>query len=195
MKRTYTLIGILFIVLGLMMAFVPEGFIKASVIVIGVAAIVNGILNLLSVRNLIADESFKKAFTIRALLGIAVGVAAVFLPLILAGTLWVIMAYILAIELIISAGIEVYGTMKLRATGMSVNLYIGEAVVSIVLALLLFAMPAKIGTILVRIAGIVIILGGIASIIWDWRTEATVILETRGSGETDEAKEDGSREE
>ncbi len=169
--KSYIIMGCVCILLGLVMLIVPKGFVTAAVIAIGIAAIVNGILNFVSVRKLVDDAAFRTAITIRAVLSIIAGLVAVFLPIFFAGTIWTIVVYILAAELIVSAIIELYGIWKLRGAGLPYGVYLTEAIVSILLAAVLFAIPAAIGLTLIRIIGARVIIAGAGEIIWSVKTK------------------------
>lgn len=171
MKRHFLIIGILLVLLGLVMLFAPKGFINALVVCVGIIAIVDGIINLISVRNLIDDTDFKKAFTLRAILNIIIGLAAVIVPVFFAGLVWTVIIYVLAAQLVISAGIEIYGVWKMNKAGISYSAYLFEAIVSILLAMVLFAIPAAIGLTLIRLIGILIIVAGIAIAAWGLQAE------------------------
>ncbi|MDR1747527.1 MAG: DUF308 domain-containing protein [Spirochaetaceae bacterium] len=166
MKKSYIITGCVCILLGLVMLFAPQGFTSALVTAIGIAAIINGIMNIVSVRKLLEDTSYRRIIMVRAVISIIVGVIAVFAPLILAGAVWTVIIYILAAELIVSALLEFYGTWKLKNAGYPYQPYLIEAVISIIVAAILFAIPAAIGITIIRILGVIVILAGAGGIIW-----------------------------
>ncbi|MBQ4332043.1 MAG: DUF308 domain-containing protein, partial [Spirochaetaceae bacterium] len=55
MSKSYLGIGLLSIIAGLLMLFSPEAWTKVVVIVLGIAAIVNGLFNLIYVRRVFDD--------------------------------------------------------------------------------------------------------------------------------------------
>ena len=175
MRKTIIVMGLLTAVIGLMMIFAPEAVVKTAVIILGVAAILNGAYNIIYVRKAIDDKNFSRIIIIRGILGIITGLIAVILPLALAEAVWTAMVYMLAIYLLLSAALEVYGTLKLRSANVNTKMYVAEITVSIVLAFVLFIVPAQVGLILIRIIGIGACIAGIGLIIWERTNRTTVI--------------------
>ena len=169
MKKNNILIGILLAVIGLLMLIIPDQCIKAVVVVLGIGAIANGVYNLLYIRKLVPDSSFQHIIISRAMMSIVIGLLAFFLPLIFAEVMWTVMIYVLAVYLLISAGMELYAAGKLRDTGLDRRQFLLDAVISVAAAIAMFIIPAKIGIAFVRLAGIVLILVGAAYIFYAWR--------------------------
>ena len=174
-RKTYIGIGILSIIIGLMMLIVPEQCIKAIVIILGIFSIGNGIFNLFSIRKLIADSNFVKAITIRGAISILVGVLAIFLPLVFAGILWTVMVYSLAFYLLISSGMEIYSTIKMNQFGINTKPYVAEIIGSIVIAIILLIIPAKIGTLIVRLLGLAIMIIGIGLLFFEIKSKPLIV--------------------
>ena len=174
-RKTYIGIGILSIIIGLMMLIVPEQCIKAIVVILGIFSIGNGIFNLFSIRKLIADSNFVKAITIRGAISILVGVLAIFLPLVFAGILWTVMVYSLAFYLLISSGMEIYSTIKMNQFGINTKPYIAEIIGSIVIAIILLIIPAKIGTLIVRLLGLAIMIIGIGLLFFEIKSKPLIV--------------------
>ena len=152
--------GLLMIILGLVMLIAPEPFIQVFRVVIGIAVVLEGFVTLFSVRTEVADPRVRGMLLIRSLLGIVVGLVAVFLPMLVAKVSWTVMLYILAIEMIVSAVMEFFVAHDLCALDLPARDYIIEAILLIVLAVILFMFPKEIGMIVVRIAGVAVIIGG-----------------------------------
>ncbi len=174
MFKTYIVMGIVFVLLGLVMLFSPGVFAVVLVVCIGIAALVNGVLNIVTVSRLIDDKRFKTAVIIRAVLSIVVGILAIIFPVASTKIALVTIAYIIAIELIISALIEIYEIWQLRKANIPFGIYITEIVISIVLAILLFLVPKNIGILIIRIAGVLVVLGGIGSIAWAFKVKKEI---------------------
>lgn len=161
--------GILMILLGLVMLIAPDSFIGVFWVIIGIAVILEGFVTLFSVRPEIADPRIRRKLLVRGVLGIAVGLVAVFLPMLAAGVSWTAMLYILAIEMIASAAMEFFVARDLRALGLPARYSIIEALLLLALAVILLMFPLQIGIIFVRIAGVaVIIAGGVG--LYRWKT-------------------------
>ena len=94
---------------------------------------------------------------------------AVILPLALATAVWTAMVYVLAAYLLVSALLELYASIRLRSSGVDTKPYYGEIIGSIVLAVILFIIPAQVGIVLVRICGALLVLSGLGVIFWQWR--------------------------
>ncbi len=169
MRKSYLGVGLLSIVAGLLMLFSPEAWTKVVVIVLGIGAIVNGLFNLIYVRRVFDDTYFRRSIIIRGLLSLVVGLVAVILPLAMAAAIWTVMVYMLAAYLLVSALLELFATVRLRSSGMDVRPYYGEIVGSIILAVVLFVIPAQVGVLLVRICGVLLVLSGAGILAWQWR--------------------------
>lgn len=163
--------GILMILLGAVMLISPTTFTELFSIVIGIAVILEGFITLFAVVPEFEDEVLRRNLKIRGILGILVGLLAVFLPLFMAGTVWIIMLYILGAEMLVSAWLEFLVVRKLRETGVPVRDFVIEIVLLVVLALLLFIFPFQIGLLFIRIVGIVVIIGGGVGL-YRWKTYA-----------------------
>ena len=156
--------GLLLILLGLAMLISPVRFIEIFWILIGIAVVLEGFVTLFSVRPVVASPSARKMLLIRGILGIAVGLVAVFLPLFIAGLVWTVMLSILAVEMVVSAVMEFLVIRDMRALGLSVRDYIIEAILLIAFAIILFIFPYKVGEIFIRVAGGAVIIAGCVSL-------------------------------
>lgn len=169
MRKSYIGIGVLAIIIGLMMLIVPHQCIKVIVIILGIFAVANGTYNLFSVRRLIADSDFVMTITIRGVISIVVGFLAILLPLVFANFLWTIMVYTLAFYLLVSSVMEIFSTKKMKNVGINTKPYILEIIGSIIIAIILFIIPAKIGTLIIRLLGIAIALFGIGLLLAEYK--------------------------
>ncbi len=175
MRKSIIGMGILISIIGLMMIIAPEAFIKIAVILLGIAAIGNGIYNLISVLNFSTDSFYKKIVLTRAIISLFVGVLSLLLPLFIAGTIWVVLIYTLAIYLLISAVLEIINLYQLKKEGYPVKVFRIEIVSSVLLAILLFTMPAQIGITVIRVIAFITILVGIAITFYEWKNKDSVI--------------------
>ena len=175
MRKTYIVIGILAIVIGLLMLIVPQQCVKIIVILLGFFSLGNGIFNLFHIRKMVADPDFIKTINIRGIVSIVVGFLAIFLPLAFAGILWTIMVYTLALYLLVSSGMELYGIKKMDQVGINTKPYIAEIIGSIIIAIILFIIPAEIGTFIIRLLGFLIILVGIILLLAKTKREPLIV--------------------
>ena len=144
-------------------------------IVLGIGTIINGLYNLKTVRILVTDTDYQRLISIRGFTSIAIGVLAVLLPLLIAGIVWTVMIYILAVYLLLSAGTELFALSKIKEAGIETKPYMYEVFFSIGFALLLFIMPAKFGLIIVRILGILILLAAAGFIFREWKNKPLIV--------------------
>jgi uncharacterized membrane protein HdeD (DUF308 family) len=174
MRKSIIGMGVLISIIGLMMIIAPETFIKIAVILLGITAIGNGIYNLMSVLNFSNDSFYKKIVLTRAIISIFVGVLSLLLPLFIAGTIWVVLIYTLAVYLLISAALEIINLYQLQKEGYPIKLFRIEIISSILLAILLFTMPAQIGITVIRIIAFFTILVGIGITFYEWKNKSSL---------------------
>lgn len=170
-------LSLLVAVVGLLMLVSPQTFIAMAVIILGVAAVVDGVFIMVTTRNLILDPEYRLMMTIRGVMSIVVGTICVVLPLIVAAIAYKFMAYVIAVYLFISAGLQIYGITKLHRNGIMIKQSIIETVISIILALVLLIIPAETaGSIIVRICGIVLLAAGLISALMQWRNRPLTVV-------------------
>lgn len=177
MDKNKFILSLMVAIVGLLMIISPTAFIALAVILLGLAAVVDGIFIMVATRNLILDPDYKLMMTIRGVMSIVVGAVAVLLPLVIAAIAWTIMAYVLAGYLIVSAGLEIYGITKLHRNGIMINQSVIETVISLILAIALFVIPAeKAGGILVRICGVILLIAGCLNAFLQWRNRPITVV-------------------
>lgn len=162
--------------IGLFMMVAADAFIKFAVIILGIAAVLDGIFILYTAKNLIIDENYAFIMKIRGWLSIAMGVLAIALPLIFADVLLTIMAYSLAGYLLVSAGLEIYTIDKLKRNGYAIRQSVIEVISSIILAVVLFLIPSRsMGHLIVGIAGFSLIVTGVVLAFIQWKNRPLVV--------------------
>ncbi len=155
----------------------PETFIAMVVIILGVAAVVNGVFIMVTTRNLIYDPEYRLMMTVRGIMSIVVGAAAVLIPLVIAAIAWKVMAYVIAFYLLVSSVLEIYGITKLHRNGIMIKQSVVETVVSLILAVVLFIIPAKTaGNVIVGICGAILLVAGIISAFMQWRNRPVTVI-------------------
>ena len=188
MRKTYIVIGILAIIIGLLMLIIPQQCVKIIVIILGFFSIGNGIFNLFHIRKMVADPDFIKTINIRGIISITIGFFAILLPLAFAGILWTIMVYALAFYLLASSVMEYYGIKKMDQVGINTKPYIAEIIGSVIIAIILFIIPAKIGTLIIRILGLLIILVGIILLLAKTKREPLIVYAEEVPNDPNETK-------
>jgi uncharacterized membrane protein HdeD (DUF308 family) len=192
MRKDNFIPGILMMVAGLFLIIKPERCVKVFIIVLGIEAVINGIFNLVTMRSLATDESFRLAILIRGVVSIAVGVLSIFLPLAFAGVMWIIMMYVFALYLLTASVLELFAVAQIRDTGINRKQFIMEAVVSIIIAVILFIIPAQIGSTVLRILGVLTLVSGAAYLFVVWKnrslTKNNTIIEENAVVADDDGK-------
>lgn len=177
MDKNKIFLGFVTAALGLFLLISPDTFISFIVIILGVAAIIDGVFILAATRDLIIDPQYKLIVTVRGVLSIVVGLLAVILPIAVAAVIWKAMAYTLAIYLIISAGMQIYTITKLHRNGIMVRQSMIEVASSILIALVLFVIPAQTaGHFIIRLFGIALLVVGIGLLVIQWKSRPEVVL-------------------
>jgi uncharacterized membrane protein HdeD (DUF308 family) len=177
MDKSKVFLGFVTAALGLFLLISPDTFISFFVIILGVAAIIDGIFILAATRDLIIDPQYKLIVTVRGVLSIVVGLLAVILPITVAAVVWKAMAYTLAIYLIISAGMQIYTITKLHRNGIMVRQSMIEVASSLLIALVLFVIPAQTaGHFIIRLFGIALLVVGIGLLVIQWKSRPEIVL-------------------
>lgn len=176
MDKNKLYLGFVTAALGLFLLISPDTFISFFVILLGVAAVIDGIFILAATRDLIIDPQYKLIVTVRGVLSIVVGFLAVVLPIAVAAVVWKAMAYTLAVYLVISAVLQIYTITKLHRNGIMIRQSMIEAASSMVLALVLFIIPAQAaGHFIIRLFGIVLLAIGIGLVVIQWKGRPEVV--------------------
>lgn len=177
MRKTDFMLGALLALVALMMIIAPEQCIKVAVIALGIEAVINGLFNLIKIRQLVDDKSFQLTVLVRSLISIVIGILAIVLPLRFAEAMWTIMLYVLVAYLLASAFLELYMLAKLRDTNIERRRYMLEVIISFVGAIVLFIVPQQIGLVLVRILGVLLLAVSAGYILFEWHDRPIVVDE------------------
>lgn len=175
MRKMYVLSASLIGVIGIMMLIAPDKCIQVAVIALGIFALVNGFFTLAVLRPLVAEQVYQRTMIVRGIVSILVGALAVSLPLFLAGLIWTIMVYTIAVYLFLSASVEIYGIQKLKDTGKNTKPYKIEIIASCILAVILFCIPTKIGETLIRIGGVLLLIACASCLYAEWKNKPLTI--------------------
>ena len=177
MDKNKLFLGFMTAALGLFLLISPDTFISFFVILLGLAAIIDGIFILTATRDLIIDPQYKLIVTVRGVLSVVVGVLSVVLPIAVAAVVWKAMAYTLAIYLIVSCGMQIYTITKLHRNGIMIRQSMIEVASSLVLALVLFIIPAQAaGHFIVRLFGLILLAIGIGLVLIQWKSRPEVVV-------------------
>ena len=175
MNTNNLLIGILTFTVGVLILLASDAFIKFAVIILGAAAIISGIMNLLSARNQILDPVYNKAVCIRGILSLIVGLVAVTSPLYLAKTVFNTITYILAVYFLISACLQIFTAARLHRNGVSVKNSVIQILTSLMISAFLFMMNFNTFKIIIYAIGILLIIAGLSIFFFQWKSHPLII--------------------
>ena len=176
MKRWYLFSGILAALLGLLVIIFPSFWIKLVVVIIGLAAIAYGIYSLKFTKALSDDIYYRRTILIKSIVSIIAGVMAVLFPLAIGGAAWTAMIWVLIIYLLASAAIGFYAAALLKDSGVERKRYIIENLLLLAVAVILILIsPRALGNAIIRLIGIVVLVAGIALILFDVLTSKNEI--------------------
>ena len=176
MKRWYLFSGILAALLGLLVILFPSFWIKLVVGIIGLAAIAYGIYCLKFTKVLSDDIYYRRTILIKSIVSIIAGVMAVLFPLAIGGAAWTAMIWVLIIYLLASAAIGFYAAALLKDSGVERKRYIIENLLLLAVAVILILIsPRALGNAIIRLIGIVVLVAGIALILFDVLTSKNEI--------------------
>ena len=159
MKTKNIILGAILAVLGIVMIAIPDTCIKAAVVIVGAAAVAFSVYNLLVVYKKSEDAAFKKTLLIKSIVTFVVGLVSVICPFVLINTveaIFKIISIVLAVYLLLYAGVSVYSAAKLRTSFPEESKkLIFEALIFVAIAILLILIPIEqFGQAFVRIVGL-----------------------------------------
>ncbi|MBO4629353.1 MAG: DUF308 domain-containing protein [Treponema sp.] len=159
MKTKNVILGVILAVLGIVMIAIPDTCIKAVVVIVGAAAVAFSVYNLLVVYKQSEDAAFKKTLLIKSIVTFVVGLVSVICPFVLVKTveaIFKIISIVLAVYLILYAGVSVYSSAKLKSVYPEESKkLIFEALIFVAISVLLILMPInQFGPAFVRIVGL-----------------------------------------
>ena len=168
MKRWYLFSGIMAAVLGLLVIIFPSFWIKLVVVIIGLAAIAYGIYCLKFTKAISDDISYRRTIIIKSIVSIIAGLMAVLFPLAIGGAAWTAMIWVLIIYLLISAAFGFYAAALIKDSGVERKRYIIENLLLLAIAVVLILIsPRALGNAIIRLIGIVVLVGGLGLILFD----------------------------
>lgn len=168
MKRWYLFSGILVALLGLLIIIFPAFWIKLVVIIIGLAAIAYGIYSIKFTKEISEELSYRRTILIKSIVSIVAGLMAVLFPLAIGGAAWTAMIWVLIIYLLLSAAAGFYAAALLKDSGVERKRYIIENLLLLATAVILILIsPRALGNAIIRLIGVIVLVGGIALVIFD----------------------------
>lgn len=194
MKRYYLYEGILAAIAGLLLIIFPEFWIRFIVTVLGLSAIAYGVYNLKYEKALFADTTYEHTILIRSIVSIVIGVMVTIFPLTLAKAAWNAMRIILIIYLILSATAGFYAAALLKNTDIDRKRYFIENLILVGLAVVLIFLSDNLGVVIMRLVGVIGMIGGIALAVYEIISQKKQVITTDSASdsENEEATEAGS---
>lgn len=188
MKRWYLFSGILAALLGVLVIIFPAFWIKLVVVIIGLAAIGYGIYCLKFTKVISEDISYRRTILIKSIVSIVAGAMAVLFPLAIGGAAWTAMIWVLIFYLLLSAAAGFYAAALLKDSGVERKRYIIENLLLLAVAVVLILIsPRSLGNAIIRLIGIIVLIGGLCLILFDVFTNRGVV-----EGEVVEVKDESA---
>ncbi|MDY0243997.1 MAG: DUF308 domain-containing protein [Sphaerochaeta sp.] len=164
-----TVIGALLIIVGIFLMFQQESFVKIFISLLGVFLAGSGISSLIYLKGFNLGSRSRIATLVKALLSIVIGLVAIIVPLSAATISWTVLLYIIGAQLLFSALISFLDALLMRKEERSLSPLYTEGVFSLIMAILLFVFPQQIGSLLLKLFGLLFIVSGIGMILWSLR--------------------------
>lgn len=155
------LIALLVILVGIIILVRRDLFKQIFIITLGVAAIVVGIEALVTMNRYSFSPINYRMRLIKGVLGIIIGVLAIVMPLATAETIWAVIIYILAAQILYGSIIAFSDAIVIKKKGFTNKFLIWEGVVSLVIALLLFISPKAVADLIITIVGTILVVAGV----------------------------------
>ncbi|MCH5294983.1 MAG: DUF308 domain-containing protein [Treponema sp.] len=193
MNRTNFSLGVLIALVGLVMIIAPHQSIRVVVVLLGASAVLNGLYDVITTRTFSTSPLFRRTALIRGLASIVIGLLAICLPLAFAETILNITRYVLAFYMIVAVIIEFVLLFTLPEGSALKKHFVYEALGYAAVAVVLFILkPDSVGPWIIRILGIVILLGGAGYTLYTWKNR-TIVVEAENVRDADNSaeKEDG----
>lgn len=166
------IIGALVVALGIFVMFQQDSFLHVFVFLLGLFVTISSIVQLIGLSSYKLNPFFHRTTLVRAIISIAIGLFAVVVPLTAAKISWTVMLYLMAAVLGLSAIISLIDAiLTIKGGNFRVSL-LADGLFSLIVSILLFAFPKEIGTILLKVVGIVIILNGLFFVVMASRGRA-----------------------
>jgi uncharacterized membrane protein HdeD (DUF308 family) len=161
----FLLQGVSGVLLGLMLVTAPGETLVALVTFLGFYWLITGVLALVQV---FVDRSVPWIWSLLSgLLGVAAGIIVLKHPLLAALTVPTLIVIILGVEALIMAGVQIIAGFKGGGIG---SFILG--VVNLLLGLLLLSSPATTALAVPLVFGLILLVQGVAHIIWAFRVRA-----------------------
>lgn len=162
----FILPGIAAAVFGGFIFFRTQDFSMILAICLGVYAFVTGLTSLVMAVSGDYENRVRNVFLVRGIINVIIGLLAVLLPLAAVRITWIIILYVLAAQLFISAILQIYSAQAMKRKGKSINRTLVSSAVSIGLALVIILMPQETGDLVLRVFAVIVFFTGVSLIVF-----------------------------
>ena len=164
--------GLLIVLAGGFIVFYTDNFIRLLTVAVGGWLIISGIITLVTAFS-IKDDNRRRNYTLaRSILNIVIGGLAVWMPFAVAATYWVVLLFVVALQLCIAAVLEIMIGLRLRAAGLPASGAFFGALISIAIAVILFLAPEFLGELLIKWIGWLIVALGVIMMGYSFRVRS-----------------------
>lgn len=178
MKKRNTLstliIGLVFAVAGILTIIYHDAFLKVVVVCAGIVTAYNGITTFINISKWGLADTARTLAIIKSIATFVIGIVAVLAPVFAAETVFSAVMYILAVVLILSAGVSIENAVVIKRLDKNLptgNLWL-EAGISILIAIILFSSPKAILATAVKVIGGILIGIGVCTVIWAIKSDS-----------------------
>jgi len=179
------IVGALVAALGVFVMFQQDSFLQFFVALLGLYVTISAVVQLLALSSYRLVPLFHRVTLVRTIVSIILGLCAVILPLATAKVSWMLLLYTMATVLGLSSLITIIDAI-ITAKGGSFRLsLLLDGLFSLAVSILLFAFPQQIGTVLLKLVGILIIIAGLSLVVIASRGRS---LSKRASAQTIEGE-------
>ncbi len=159
------IMGALVVALGVFIMFQEETFLRFFVVLLGLFVTISALVQLISLSSYRLIPFFHRTTLVRTIVSIILGLSAVILPLATAKVSWMLLLFAMATVLGLSAIITLIDAILTAKGGnFSLSLLL-DGLFSLAVSILLFAFPEKIGTVLLKLVGVLIIIAGLVLVV------------------------------
>ena len=160
--------ALLIVILGIFILVRQDLFKQILVISLGVVAVATGISSLATMNKYDFGKFNHTTTLVKGVLGIVIGVLAIVMPLATGEAVWMVILYILAAQMLISALVMLTDSIAVKSAGYPAAPLVTEGIVSLVLAVVLFVFPRSVADLLITVFGITIIVVGLTLGLLAW---------------------------
>ena len=162
----FILPGVAAAVFGGFIFFRTQDFSMILAICLGAFAFITGLSSLFMAVSGDYENRVRNVFLVRGIINVIIGLLAVLLPLAAVKITWIIILYVLAGQLIVSAVLQIYSAQAMKRKGKPINRTLISSAVSIGVALVIILMPQETGDLVLRVFAVLVFFTGVSLIVF-----------------------------